>query len=186
MAEACMRIKDEKLIIFKSAQFDVYEAMDNSQLIKRRIDLDKTIFSHSDFVLNCMLSKEEELKNKEKNRREKQMAFKKYDTRRENPLRRNLLSIRRRSKTLDSDTLEKLRMNFYNQRMDSRVISRNHSEKKPKNKIGNQLHVIFFLLNYYNVESELESEEAFSRFFMDFYFEIKKDIKVFRVILSIS
>jgi hypothetical protein len=171
LKDIALRVKNEKFITFDNTLFEVYEILDNSCAIKKKIPIENSIYAFDDFDENKRIKlAEERMKAKKKS---KEIARSRFNASRIlnfgiNP--GHLLSIRRRSKTLDLSSVMLLK---------SKVDAIKRPAEIVNNK--NKLSKVFFLVNFLQMESEFDGKTDFMKFFMDFYFRLKKDFKEFTV-----
>lgn len=163
-------VKNEKFITFEATLHEVYETLDNSAAIKNRIPIENSIYAFNDFDANRQLKMAEaRVRGKKKSREIQRGRF--HVSRIVNfGSPGNLLSIRRRSRTLDLSS-----MLFMKSRAPSPV--KTTEREIHKNKLAN----VFFLVNFLQIEKDFEDESGFTKFFIDFYFQIKKDFHEFTV-----
>ena len=149
----------------------IYEVLDNSCAIKNRIPIENTIFAFDDFEENKKIKlAEERLKMKKKSR---ELYRNRINASRIHNFGINpghLLSIRRRSKTLDLSSVMLLKSKIEKQNEDL-------GDSGDMNKLSK----VFFLINFLQIKKNFEGKSDFMKFFIDFYFRMKKDFKEFTV-----
>ena len=202
-----LKVSEGQLLSLETVEMELYRCLDNSQYIKHRVDIEKSIFSHTNFNMNKMISSDEaqKIREQEIQRQRRIEDLKKIDNRLEsrranqNGENMNHLAIsraskyknfRRRSMTIDAEALVAMRKNFYRKTRLSKAGSQeglacfNKSSKvkkakKKKKTLGAR--AIFFLINFFNSNQEFKREDDFKQFFSGFYFNLKKNFTEFKV-----
>lgn len=163
-------VKNEKFITFEATLHEVYETLDNSAAIKNRIPIENSIYVFDDFDSNRQVKEAEaRMRTKKKSREAIRGRF--HVSRMVNfGSPGNLLSIRRRSRTLD---LSSMLSKKYRPPSPAQATERSVG----KNKLSN----VFFLVNFLQIENDFEDQNDFTKFYIDFYFQVRKDFSEFTV-----
>lgn len=170
LAQIKLRVKSEKLVAFEATLAEVYEPLDNSAALKKRISIEKSIYAFEKFEKNRKVKVAEARVVTKKKSREFQRGKFCFSRVVSFAAPRDLLSSRRRSRTLDLSGILFRKSRAPSPAESSKRVAR-------KNKLAN----VFFLVNFLQIEEDFQDQTDFLKFFIDFYFQVKRDFTEFSV-----
>jgi hypothetical protein len=171
-----LKVKRDYLVSFENVLQELYELKDNSYAIKNKIEIDKSIYAYTDFETNRKIkAKEETMRAKKKSRdfgRTRFLASKMFNL----GVGNHLLSIQRRSRTMDFSSLMLMKSTLRNSMTLHVKDNQNY----------NKLAKVFFMVNFFQLDQDFQDKCEFLKFFTDFYHQIQNDFKQLIVIKMIT